>query len=1079
MAEQQLSPQEARRQLQEQRGILLQRRQEAQRTAQAIRYPQKRIGFTERKVREAQRKFVEEEVPTYLKELEQYEATILQPYEQQIAQAEQAQQGEDPQQAYRIARRYFANRINLKYAKGLVKEYLRELYQGRRDFLDQVQKIESKLGTGSKVYVDPIYNRVTGLKVPGSFGLGKTFFPSIEAYNQYIGEIPAQPTAKEIALGQSLYAGQSEVTDPFTAKFLSKLELSRIDGRTRADRALGSGTDLVSRPDYISADTLSRLQNPQTRKQVITQTLAATKRDFQNFLESFARGGFRLGFQLSKKGLQAAYLARQDPAFRKTYIDTLNKIGSPKDVRRFLVETGVTAATFGIATPARAVAVTALSSPATKLFNLLYGETYQPKTQVGGFGKGALAGYFVNVRYPLAGAALGRQFAVEALVEPRKTYEEVSETIKKRPGEALGFFIGGNLVKTGLDIGQQLNPLTRKPVSFIEPSIDPRIKPYTRPRVVALVKGEDGTILGKRGYLFAIDKNSGNYISIGGGREAGQSLTQALFAELKQETGLARSDILSKRLVDSFVTPRDTYYVYEITVRKAAEAKLRPGSDVESFKVFDPRTFTGYQGPSPAFPTGRPIFGLLGKRVRSEDAYLLSRIEGIKSIDKFLKQLSPNKKALLEYQAQQWFITRFGKQVASKITKRQIVQDYLLARLNLLPSQLYVKTKLGNLMLSPTSRYEIPRARQAEFAGAEEQLLTSGAPTGIPAENIGQYLTGKRQVRAGKTVRGEAAGLYLSPPRRPSGPGYAGLVYLGIGPEGAGLRFGISPKKRPTLYYLKEKISAELYRRGVEAEDASQLLYNARPGTIQPTPKALSGRELEVIATPNTILKKVGPPKYVRIGFRKVGVQQLKLVKVNQAVAERVKANLRYVRDPSVSSLSKKRAYEQLRRDTGIDYEKADPRRYVQINPTRLRQERERVRERPIEQYFYRTPERVREPRREIPRPRPERPPRPERREPIARINELLTGGYERPPREPPRIREPPRPPREPPRTPPPRLTPPIRTKPKPAKKKARYVERKRGRGYVRRPTQTQLLYNIRPRRRIPLSRLTGFEVAI
>lgn len=1135
MANEQLTP---RGQLQQARGEVAQRRQEVQQQVNAIRNPVKRTRLLDRRSREQQRRFLEEDAPAYLRELDVYEQQVLSPYEQQIIQAEQAQAQEDPSQAYRVARKYFNQGIPVKYAKGLVRNYLQQLYrdsgEARVKYLQDIKSYQEGLPTpkeiqeGRSIAGDrgpPAIEFIPNLKT-GDIGVRSNVdgisFPSIEAYNNYVGKLNGKaPTPYPIA---SLKNGRVLLSDGSTQaltteRFNNLVSLGKgNNGTYKSDRdyygdsllysKYNSGNNkrnfLLERPSNsnilspsgrsysISSLGLDVRENGKSSNKIreIRVFLNRKIQEALTYVRSKGPGYARLIFEnsLNNPGVAREYATNQE--FAKQFNKQADAIATKEEAKQALFTSVKAGATLALPLGAATKIGVIFSDPINELSSKLYNAAPTPRTRLGKFAKGAVGGYIANYLVPSIGIAQGYEFAEaqakKGAYESGREFAEFGsklfygdpETLDKA-SEMAGFLVGGGLINKGVAGAQQFNPLTKKPVRITEPSINTEIAPFTRPRVVALIKDETGQVIGQKGYLFAIDKKSGNYISIGGGKEVGQTLSQALLAELKQEANIGKLDIASKKLVDKYVTPRDTYFVYEVQLRPNSAKRIKAGSDVSGLKVL--KGFRGYTGPSAAFPTGRPsVFGLFGRKIRSEDAYLIARTEGLKKVRNYLDTLSPQQKLQLDLVARDWFIRNFGEKLTRGLTRKQITRDYLLGRLKLLPTQLYLRNRLGDFLLAPTSRYNIPRGRQAEFAKGEEQLLSSGSPSSIASENLAQALTGKRRVIGSKTQRGEASGLYLSPPRQPGGKGYVGLVYLGIGEETGPLRFGFNKRKTPVVYVTKEKISGELYEKGARSKDVVQDYYNKRPGTIQPTPKSLSGRELEVIATPNTIFKVVSGGRSVRIGFRKVLQKEVRLVKVRPEVAERVRLNLNYIRDPFASGQGKARALEQLRRDTGIDYSEPSAGRYVQLpRGTGIRREAQRERARPIENYLT---EPRKERRSEIERPRRPEPrrAREQTRDPLREITRILTpeGPREPPRREPPaRVREPPRGP-ERPRNPT-WINMLYRASRTTGRRQAKTKEKKKGRPYLRRPTEAQLLFNLTPKRRVPLSKLTGFEIAI
>lgn len=599
------------------------------------------------------------------------------------------------------------------------------------------------------------------------------------------------------------------------------------------------------------------------------------------------------------------------------------------------------------------------------------------KVYRGGLAAGKFAALESN---PVTGIPTTAYYGAKALEltfkDPAGFFSGLLTGAKEEPFELGGALFGAGLVRSGT--GQARTSIQPKSglVSKASLSRDVAREGFVRPRATIVIKDSQGR------YLLGVDKNSGNYITLGGGIEKGQTSKQALLAELKQETGLSLSDVSSYKLRDRLTTPRDDYFVYEVKLKPGAEKRIVPSSDVAGIKWIKPSR--GYTGPTPSNPLGQPtILGFAGRRIRPEDAYLISRTEELIKIDSSLSRLSKEAKDKLLLEARNRLGREFGANKLEGITNNQLLRDYLLYKKKLLPTQLYFKSSMGELLLSPTSRYSIPTKQQAKFTQGRitkqtyktkklvsrlqindfltpnyntfkltkrmgkrtyqrSELLTTLTPQRIGADSLSSFLTGKRKVFGEKTVRGETPGIYVSPPISPgSKTGYAGLVYLFGGPE-SGLGLGFRSYKTPQIYTLKAKIRGEIYKKGFTLEQLQQYarfrtgpvaaFYKSMEGKgVVPTPKSF-GRELEAVITPGTVFKVSGRKKTFYLAGRKIQQREIRLAKVNKKTANKVSENLKIINNPYSSKGEYNQAVRELKQTTGIDYSSPSKRR-IEVTP--------------------------------------------------------------------------------------------------------------------------------------------------
>jgi 8-oxo-dGTP pyrophosphatase MutT (NUDIX family) len=625
-----------------------------------------------------------------------------------------------------------------------------------------------------------------------------------------------------------------------------------------------------------------------------------------------------------------------------------------------------------------------VTRPATPIFEKIFGfgrmeekKSLPAKTYRGGLAAGKVAALESN---PITGIPTTVYFVskgVEGLsTDPAGFISGLLTGAKEEPFEFAGTVAGAGGVRTAYGTTRTLLQSEKNVARVSSLSRDILREPFVRPRATIIIKDAQGR------YLLGIDKNSGNYITFGGGIEKGQSARQALLAELKQETGLSAKDISSYKLRDRLTTARDDYFVYEIKLKPGADKRIVPSSDVSGIKWVSPKK--GYTGATPLNPLGQPTkLGFAGRQIRPEDAYLISRTEELIKIDSSLSKLSKESKDKLLLEARNRLGREFGANKLEGITNNQLLRDYLLYKKKLLPTQLYFKSSMGELLLSPTSRYNIPTKQQAKFTQGKitkqtyktkrlvsklqindfltpnyntfkltkrmgkrtyqrSELLTTLTPQRIGADSLSSFLTGKRKVFGEKTVRGETPGIYVSPPTYPgSKKGYAGLVYLFGGSE-KGLGLGFRSYKTPQIYTLKAKIGGEIYKKGFTLDQLQQYakfrtgpvanFYKSMEGKgVVPTPKSF-GRELEAVITPGTVFKVSGRKKTFYLAGKKIQQREIKLVRVNKKTANKVSENLKIINNPYSSKGEYNQAVRELKQTTGMDYS-APGKKRIEVSP--------------------------------------------------------------------------------------------------------------------------------------------------
>jgi 8-oxo-dGTP pyrophosphatase MutT (NUDIX family) len=810
-------------------------------------------------------------------------------------------------------------------------------------------------------------------------------------------------------------------------------------------------------------------------------------------------------------------------------------------------------------------------------------QTWQPK----GFGrqlaKAGLASYLI-AKSPTLSVAYATQFIKAGVTRPIETSKAFAQQAREKPGEFVGYMLGasaGNFIQQAILMGKaKIYSPYLKETPYLSRDVFRQVgKKGYRERVGALIYDSKGRVL--MGY----NKKSGTLISPGGGREVGQSLLQALKDELKQELGVKPENIQLVKKILKLDTPGERQIYYKVELKPGT--KLYARSDISGgLKWVNPKE--GYAGPTLARPSGYRT-GLLGKVMRSDEGYVLSRLrtlEGlgqkygilgptylrnvVKSWQKFLKQpkeinknnllnknlrkldlvnkeitklqmknkgsrfveesydaLAPTKsksnwtkkdldlyKELLKKQdlliKERNYISslqqkpssinlnemykdkniynqalkelgqKFGKENLKGLSQKEIIQDYILYKENMLPRYITLKEKGYDVLFGRTSRYNMQNQQRftdiysklkraynqklikqipvnptkdilrlipditysdilfykkyaKTYLSAKKTLITSASSEGLRAQNIGELLTNRREVLTGKSKRtsGGARGIYASPEVRAKGDispaggvskrtlGYAAMTYFGIGAENAPLAFSLVGRSRPALYSGMERVSGKAFKLVGKMNKQQLIKYiESQKGSVQPTLNSLFGREGEVVIPGGTILKvKRSPVRSVILAGQKVEVLRYQVIR-DSATLKRVNKNIDILKNRASSSMEKNGALNSLKKDTGIDYSKSS-----EIPGTKYKQ----LTAPPVPRYKEKQDERIKErifafeglisTPKEIPKPSLK-----ERGVPMMR--ELSFPALIETPR-PQERRIPERPPREPPPTPPPRTPPP------------------------------------------------------
>lgn len=742
--------------------------------------------------------------------------------------------------------------------------------------------------------------------------------------------------------------------------------------------------------------------------------------------------------------------------------------------------------------------------------NLLLGN---PSTQTRKFFKSAAsftAVSYVNPINKLLIGSYGSELLTSLVKNPEETIIKTGEYIYKEPGEFLGMVVGSTVGQVAVESAAaklKLGTIAEKTKLL---SFDKRLVRQTVDLIIHAPEYGMKVIMG-------VDKDTGNIIRIGGEIKRGQTIFEAMLEELKQETGLKIGDIIKYNLVDQFKSAGSYKNVIEVWLKKGAVDRIKPRSDITGI-TFE-NIPSSYTGGTPFFPaTTAPKYLLFGKKMRSEDAYMLSRLKYTKDFEYFYEKLSQIQiKNLLEI-AKKELISKFGKDSLKNYTTKQILKDYYLYKNNMLYQPVVLPTSLAPFLTGAGSRYNIsfkeqllftdinpilrklknvykkelipvkelepadflmsgklsqPKIKVTKNVGKksyrEGQLLSHGSP----ADTLTNWLTGVGEVKGSTTKRGSKI-LHTSPPTYPgSKMGYIALNYL-FGSEKGTIVYGFL-SRTPTAYISKTPISAEAAKIGekvrkaggtkAQIEKAMLEVYKKKPGTQQLTYKSVLSGELESGFTDRTILKVIKTER-IFISGRYIMVKTVKVVNAPRIKALNVLRDINIIRR-GANSLEVKEAINRVKKETGIDYSESGVRyRKLPTPGIYLGIEREKnigISERLFNERKSTTERKLVIKEQKI-KEKPKIPERPGISERLFNINKL---------------RESPKPPEYE-----------FRLTRTPIVKKSYYNSEllgtriskarkpiQKGREYLKKPTETQLTFGL-VSRKVPLSKLTGFELA-
>jgi len=452
---------------------------------------------------------------------------------------------------------------------------------------------------------------------------------------------------------------------------------------------------------------------------------------------------------------------------------------------------------------------------------------------------------------PLTGISFMKEIGTEFVYNPKKTLKDFGEFTVKNPYE-----VGTTIIATPYaERIAQTSFFGEKPYQMkLTKGSEKLIEPLTRKSARLFLTDDTGK--------YILGKSKGEYISIGGGIEKGQTPRQAILSELKQETGLTLKDITNFKSRGKIVFPEETMKIFTASISDIN--KIKASSDISKVKAFSPdnifiRDVTGQTALNPVSRMSYNPFEF--GRVRSYEAGIINYLEkGIK------------------------------------------------------PTALAVNTKMGLYFLGTQSRYNIPYSSQKEILKADTILLAHGTPN-LAVMNLLDIQNKEFVVMAERNARGEQ-GLFLQIPsskskiqplkfeevfnrrgkeifleiRQPKGEGmlqnkagtfvkfgekqkvgYIGLSYLGFktsqASESMGLKIGYG-------------------KRGV-------FLFEEKPSTTSSTAKARAGSEAERIFKPTTRIKTTDTATIFSIGTKRTFLQPAKVIEQTLKESEQVGITLK------------------------------------------------------------------------------------------------------------------------------------------------------------------------------------------
>jgi ADP-ribose pyrophosphatase YjhB (NUDIX family) len=432
---------------------------------------------------------------------------------------------------------------------------------------------------------------------------------------------------------------------------------------------------------------------------------------------------------------------------------------------------------------------------------------------------------------------------------------------------------------------------------------------FIRKRATVVIRDKKGRI------LYEIDKRSKMQILPGGDVKSKETVRDAAYRELLEETGLKGTgkDGIKLKPLDIISTEAEMNVIFFAEVDDLAKLKLKPQKgEVAKFEFTKPTKYKGKTAVDPFGRSNRPFRDSISgtAAVRAEDLAIGSRVNTLLKVGK----LSTAEKTLLVKQQKPKLEKLFGKQRVESLEQSELVKESLLMSEGLTLKDLAFKgsKSIGTSISAYDAKYtenflrnQAPmftkRAKkfnikdpstyidklQGRKAGQFKRVFFKpvserstvvgyGSRYDIPfsiaknypkpsADDVGEYallyqsgtpqrftLTkGKLKVIGDKTKRGTDQGLYFQPPTEVNP--FVSEGYLGISYLGLARRKGYS---------------GITFRR----TRPTVLKYKGGEGLV-PTKKAIRGKESEVIAPPGMEFD-IAASEYSRLSSNQIKIFQ-------------------------------------------------------------------------------------------------------------------------------------------------------------------------------------------------------------
>jgi len=352
------------------------------------------------------------------------------------------------------------------------------------------------------------------------------------------------------------------------------------------------------------------------------------------------------------------------------------------------------------------------------------------------------------------------------------------------------------------------------------------VSPTSRPRATLMIKNAKGEYL--------VSKKKG--ISSGGDIKAGETPRQAMIREVGEELGLSKKDFNNIKFKEKIVTPQETSYTFEATLKP--EAKINSMSDMSGgIKWIGKSKYEGVTGQTYRNP-------VMKDGVRVYELAIMNRLSGNKKPVTWLGYESKYGKV--------YFGTQSRYDVPKKIAKEyaKMPEETLIHATPDVPFSM----EFGKPLKVKPSKIK----RGGEGLYVSPQVATKP----IPKEVLKlEGYTGKGKPVKPKEIKDIPVKVGAEPPA-----GYVPVSYLDIGtPSRYAITFNpLSGFKRRGLYVTKGKVGKD----------------------IKLTKKALAEIESEQAIRFGREIKKKGRGEYIWIAGKKVRIRKVDILQKEMKATE-------------------------------------------------------------------------------------------------------------------------------------------------------------------------------------------------